>query len=492
MNNQNNQDDSRKYMTWDQVAQNTAQWAKERQEDAASAVTWGFESLDKVVPPLFPSQLALVTALMGYGKCVAGDTLITLKTGEVITMREFVRRRKGEILTLEQDYRMSWVEPTDFAFSGNCETVLVKLRTGREIRCTPEHPLRVPAGWARADSLLAGDHVATIPRCGISDMLEQNVHWDEVLSVTPAGVTDVYDVCVPGTHNFVANGIVAHNTTFLRYMAKRQADIYAEAPLVNGRQRVVLVAVAEEALERQWLALVQDQIATVGAVARGNISYDYVSKLAVKHTGLPIIFVGRTVARDGTYELSRFRRSSGGMTVDVLSTVCEEISKDGQFEVGTIVGDYVQAFSTGDEKLDLDPVQRVSVVSDKIMDLAVDSRAATIWGAQASPSAVTNRPVTSIIARLPYEYEVWNTNRLPMNADVIFTLTMPHKNTKADGSYPSGLSWNGRVLESSVADLMLMCVRKYRDSPTGQIIPISCGGGKYPGARPWGDLMEIK
>jgi replicative DNA helicase len=39
-----------------------------------------------------------------------------------------------------------------------------------------------------------------------------DVAWDAIASITPVGTADVYDATVLGTHNFVANGIVAHNS----------------------------------------------------------------------------------------------------------------------------------------------------------------------------------------------------------------------------------------------------------------------------------------
>ena len=40
--------------------------------------------------------------------------------------------------------------------------------------------------------------------------------WDVVQSITPAGEEEVYDISVPGPSNFVANGIVVHNSTYAR------------------------------------------------------------------------------------------------------------------------------------------------------------------------------------------------------------------------------------------------------------------------------------
>ena len=39
-----------------------------------------------------------------------------------------------------------------------------------------------------------------------------DVRWDRVAAIEPAGRTDVYDARVPGTHSFLANDIVSHNS----------------------------------------------------------------------------------------------------------------------------------------------------------------------------------------------------------------------------------------------------------------------------------------
>jgi replicative DNA helicase len=43
-------------------------------------------------------------------------------------------------------------------------------------------------------------------------MATNDVFWDEVRSITHLGQREVYDATVMGVHNFVANGIPAHNS----------------------------------------------------------------------------------------------------------------------------------------------------------------------------------------------------------------------------------------------------------------------------------------
>jgi deoxycytidine triphosphate deaminase len=40
--------------------------------------------------------------------------------------------------------------------------------------------------------------------------------WDTVESIEPAGEQEVFDITVPGLHNFIANGLIVHNSTYAR------------------------------------------------------------------------------------------------------------------------------------------------------------------------------------------------------------------------------------------------------------------------------------
>jgi Replicative DNA helicase len=41
---------------------------------------------------------------------------------------------------------------------------------------------------------------------------EIDVEWDEIVEIMPHGEAEVFDLTVPGLHNFVANEIVVHNS----------------------------------------------------------------------------------------------------------------------------------------------------------------------------------------------------------------------------------------------------------------------------------------
>jgi deoxycytidine triphosphate deaminase/intein/homing endonuclease len=65
--------------------------------------------------------------------------------------------------------------------------------------------------YVQAESILAATHDPWL-----SQMASTDIQWDVVVSIEPAGEEEVFDICVPSVHNFVANGIVVHNSTYAR------------------------------------------------------------------------------------------------------------------------------------------------------------------------------------------------------------------------------------------------------------------------------------
>jgi replicative DNA helicase len=49
------------------------------------------------------------------------------------------------------------------------------------------------------------------------------VYWDEIVAIEPLGRKQVYDLTIPGTHNFIANDICVHNTSLALNFAEAAA-----------------------------------------------------------------------------------------------------------------------------------------------------------------------------------------------------------------------------------------------------------------------------
>jgi len=46
----------------------------------------------------------------------------------------------------------------------------------------------------------------------LARLAQSDVYWDSVASIEPEGIEDVFDMTVPGLHNFVANDVIVHNS----------------------------------------------------------------------------------------------------------------------------------------------------------------------------------------------------------------------------------------------------------------------------------------
>jgi deoxycytidine triphosphate deaminase len=63
---------------------------------------------------------------------------------------------------------------------------------------------------------LARKAIQVAPESSFAALVDSDVVWDTVQSIETAGVELVYDLTVPGLHNFIANDLVVHNSTYAR------------------------------------------------------------------------------------------------------------------------------------------------------------------------------------------------------------------------------------------------------------------------------------
>ncbi|HEX9695971.1 MAG TPA: replicative DNA helicase, partial [Actinomycetota bacterium] len=136
-------------------------------------------------------------------ECVTGDTLVCLADGRRVPIESLV----GTTPTvLAMDNRGRIVESaSDLVWKvGRRPVFRVRLASGRSIRATGKHRVFGFDGWCRVDALGIGDELATFPA--------DDLQWDKVIAVEPAGEEDVYDLTVPGPASWLADGVVSHNS----------------------------------------------------------------------------------------------------------------------------------------------------------------------------------------------------------------------------------------------------------------------------------------
>ena len=71
--------------------------------------------------------------------------------------------------------------------------------------CDAIHRGGIPRGLLRRIAECVGDPY-------LADLADGDVLWDTLVEIRPRGERPVFDATVPGTHNFVANDVVAHNS----------------------------------------------------------------------------------------------------------------------------------------------------------------------------------------------------------------------------------------------------------------------------------------
>lgn len=149
-----------------------------RGEDVIGVPT-GFVDLDRLLGGLNKSDLLIVAARPGMGKCVTADTrLINPQTGDLITIETLVKERCASLVTLDNDYRLKAAQANDFVDDGIKPVYRVITRLGREIKTTLSHPFLTINGWRSLNDLAVGDRVAVprkLPVWGNDDAPEHEV-----------------------------------------------------------------------------------------------------------------------------------------------------------------------------------------------------------------------------------------------------------------------------------------------------------------------------
>lgn len=123
------------------------------------------------------AHVVFICGKRGSGKCLDGDTRITLNDGTLIPIKDLASDDR-EVMALNGDLKIAPAQKSEFYQRTVSRMLSIRLRTGREIKLTPEHPLLTVRGWSAAETLPPGSRIAT-PRklelFGEQDMGEASV-----------------------------------------------------------------------------------------------------------------------------------------------------------------------------------------------------------------------------------------------------------------------------------------------------------------------------
>ncbi|MDQ6838008.1 MAG: DNA polymerase III subunit alpha [Actinomycetota bacterium] len=179
-----------------------------------------------------------------YGLCLAGDTVVhDARTGLPVRLDQVDPTSGITVQAVDDDLRPVKRVITDWRCNGERDTIRLRLRNGMTLTGTPDHRVLTEQGWKEMGSLVPSDHVG-VPRqtlgpdVSVPDDLDRLrvlgnlladgslstrsavINWIAVESVEPVGRQWVYDITVDDVHNFVANGIIAHNCIYQESMMR--------------------------------------------------------------------------------------------------------------------------------------------------------------------------------------------------------------------------------------------------------------------------------
>ena len=122
------------------------------------------------------------------------------------------------------------------------------------------HDIRVDNGYATTRAKVA--RVAEIEdNDALRRIVNADVWWDEVVSVEPDGEEETFDISVDGTENYVSDGLVSHNTTWM-------TTGYGLYCALEGVERYVLILSETGDQAKAFLRSIKDEVQSNAAVAR--------------------------------------------------------------------------------------------------------------------------------------------------------------------------------------------------------------------------------
>ena len=144
--------------TWDQIEQ------IHKDQSVISGVPSGFSDLDAKTGGFQKSDLIIIAARPGVGKCIRANSLIDdPETGARLSVEEFVTDKRPSVFGLSPRGRIESRQIGAWVDSGVQPCFAVTTQTGRRVEVTGHHPFLTVSGWQPLHDLVVGDAIA-VPR----------------------------------------------------------------------------------------------------------------------------------------------------------------------------------------------------------------------------------------------------------------------------------------------------------------------------------------
>ncbi|MBX3377857.1 MAG: replicative DNA helicase [Phycisphaeraceae bacterium] len=276
----------------------------------------------------------------------------------------------------------------------------------------------------------------------LRDLAASDVYWDEIVSIVPLGEQQVYDLTMPGTHNFIANDVCVHNTAMALNLAEqiarggRTPDEPAKGPHVP---------VGLFSLEMSKSSIVQRLLSAFSQIDSHRIRTGHLN--AHEMTSL------RTHA-EGLLETPLFIDDTPGLTVLQLRARARRMAA--QHGIRAIFIDYLQLLSSPGASRESRQVE-VSAISRGIKALARELNIPIVCLSQlnrASEQREGNRPRMS---------DLRESGSIEQDADVVMLLH------REDYYHQGNEAWLNDPENADKIGVAELIVAKQRNGPTGVV-----------------------
>lgn len=140
-----------------------------------------------------------------FGKCIAPFMLVLTEDG----YKRADRIQVGDMLISYRDGQAvkARCKGVGTAYKPSYKLVM---KSGHYFVCSYDHPMLTPFGYVEARDLEEGDSIYAYNEHRFYG--NKDFYLDKVSEIEQVGNMDLIDLEVEGTHNFIANGLVSHNT----------------------------------------------------------------------------------------------------------------------------------------------------------------------------------------------------------------------------------------------------------------------------------------
>lgn len=255
----------------------------------------------------------------------------------------------------------------------------------------------------------------------LQELADGDVYWDEIVSIEPVGYKQVYDLTIPVTHNFVANDICVHNTSFSMNLAYNIAALHK-------------LPVAIFSLEMSKEQLVQRLLASEAGIESNRLRAGRVSQNEWELLSSAIGMLS---------EMPIFIDDTPNITVTEMRSQARRLQAEQGGQMGLILLDYLQLMEgSGDNR-----VQELSKITRSLKGLARELNVPVIALSQLS------RGVETRTNKRPMMSDLRESGSIEQDADLVIMLYRD--------SY-----YNPDSPDRNIAEVI---VAKHRNGPTGTV-----------------------